>query len=235
MDSIVDPNGMALLANITKKGPEQKLGLLKKSDGTYARDIKESITILMEAHFKQSVPISVGTVLRTTVHDVQMGSFCSKGDLENSFITEENVSLAINSFGSFKAPGKDNLYVLKQFIKNKVALKRLTTLYRAVLALGYTPNSWAEAKVIFIPKPGKKDFSLARSWRPISLLSCLLKTVERLCLWEMEAKALKETPLSHNQHAFRMGFSTETALSSYFSASFRCKSTFCGHLFRFNQ
>ena len=35
MDSIVDPNGMALLANITKKGPEQKLGLLKKSDGTY--------------------------------------------------------------------------------------------------------------------------------------------------------------------------------------------------------
>ena len=222
MDSIVDPNGMALLANITKKGPEQKLGLLKKSDGTYYK----------MNPFVHHVPFYVlRYMMYKWVHFVVRVTWRTLLLLRKMFPWPLILLVALKLQEKItKKP-----YVLKQFIKNKVALKRLTTLYRAVLALGYTPNSWAEAKVIFIPKPGKKDFSLARSWRPISLLSCLLKTVERLCLWEMEAKALKETPLSHNQHAFRMGFSTETALSSYFSASFRCKSTFCGHLFRFNQ
>ncbi|HQT72233.1 MAG TPA: reverse transcriptase domain-containing protein, partial [Thiobacillus sp.] len=37
-----------------------------------------------------------------------------------------------------------------------------------------------EAEVVMIEKPGKRDLSKTRAWRPISLLSCLGKGLERL-------------------------------------------------------
>ena len=217
-DSINDPNAMARFNSIVQGKAMHKIGLLKNKDGTFARDIKDSISILMEAHFPESVSIPKrdGTDLCQSRYYKKNERFCSMKDLKDSFITEERVSAAINSFGDFKTPGPDNLkpMVLKRFIWNKIGLRRLTTLFKAIVELGYTPNAWCEAKVIFIPKLGKKDYSEARSFRPISLLNFLFKTVERLVLWEIEYKVLREKPLLFNQHAFRKGFSTETALSS---------------------
>ncbi|KAJ6437079.1 reverse transcriptase [Purpureocillium lavendulum] len=48
------------------------------------------------------------------------------------------------------------------------------------LSLGYHPLRFKEAEVVMIEKPGKRDLSKARAWRPISLLSCLGKGLERL-------------------------------------------------------
>ena len=214
-DQINDPNSMALLNRILKQGPHQKIGLLKKPDGTFAKDFKESINLLMDEHFPRSVPLSKKGTVFTPSCNIQKGHFCSSNDLDHSFITEAKVADAINSFGSFKAAGLDDLkpIALKYFIKHKVGLKRLTTLFKAIIYLGYTPEKWCHAKVIFIPKPGKSDYSELRSFRPISLLSFLFKTVERLVMWETETKYLRLKPVSSKQHAFRKGFSTETALS----------------------
>ena len=217
-DSIDDPNNMAIFNKIVQSGGQpKKIGLLKKSDGTFARDINESISILMESHFPKSVEIPKRdeTNLCQSRYYKRNKRFCTASDLKDTFITSERVSAAIKSFGSFKAPGEDNLKpcVLKEFIKNENGLKRLTMLFKAIVTLGYTPNAWCSAKVIFIPKLGKSDYSEPRSFRPISLLSFLFKTVERLVFWELDHKVLKVNPLSKNQHAFRKGYSTETALS----------------------
>jgi hypothetical protein len=53
-------------------------------------------------------------------------------------------------------------------------------LYGASIALEYVPAKWREITVIFIPKPGKSDYTDKRAFRPISLMSVLFKTLERL-------------------------------------------------------
>lgn len=35
----------------------------------------------------------------------------------------------------------------------------LRNIFRGCLALGYVPSSWQQVKVVFIPKPGKDDYS----------------------------------------------------------------------------
>jgi hypothetical protein len=55
-------------------------------------------------------------------------------------------------------------------------------LYGASIALEYVPAKWREGTVIFIPKPGKSDYTDKRAFRPISSMSVLFKTLERLVL-----------------------------------------------------
>ena len=86
-------------------------------------------------------------------------------------------------------------------------------LYRACFYLEYTPTLWKDTKVIFIPKPGKEDYNVAKSFRPISLSNYLLKGLEKLLGWHMNEK-LKEFPIHSNQHGFCSDKSTESAISN---------------------
>ena len=78
--------------------------------------------------------------------------------------------------------------------------------------LEYTPKIWKEAKLIFIPKPGKSSYKVAKSWRPISLTNYLIKALEKLCVWESD-KALQTNPVHTRQHGFRADRNTVTAIS----------------------
>ena len=64
--------------------------------------------------------------------------------------------------------------------------------------------------MVFLPKAGKAQ---PKSFRPISLTPFIFKALERVVLWELEQSVLREHPLHRNQHAFRKGRSTESALS----------------------
>ena len=55
----------------------------------------------------------------------------------------------------------------------------ITTLANACLTLGYHPTIWRCALVVVIPKPGRDDYALPKNYRPISLLECLSKLVEK--------------------------------------------------------
>jgi len=84
-------------------------------------------------------------------------------------------------------------------------------LLRASLALGYIPMSWKRISMVFIPKPGKSLYH-AKSLQPISLMSFILKTLEKLLDRHIRDGVLVEKPLHQNQFAYRAGMSTETAL-----------------------
>jgi hypothetical protein len=88
---------------------------------------------------------------------------------------------------------------------------KLLMLLRASLALGYIPMSWRHIRVVFIPKPGK-SMTQAKSLRPISLMSIILKTLEKLLDRHIRGGVLAEKPLHHNQFAYRADMSTEAAL-----------------------
>ena len=69
------------------------------------------------------------------------------------------------------------------------------------------PNSWREALIIGIPKPGKDHFNPV-NYRPIALTSCICKTVERMVnerlIWYLEKNGL----ISKFQCGFRANHST---------------------------
>ena len=58
--------------------------------------------------------------------------------------------------------------------------KRLTNLLQACLRAGHHPSLWKEAVVCVIPKPNRADYTLAKNFRPISLLECLGKLLEKV-------------------------------------------------------
>ncbi|KAF7557551.1 hypothetical protein G7Z17_g571 [Cylindrodendrum hubeiense] len=72
-------------------------------------------------------------------------------------------------------------------------------LYERCLCLGHHPKAFKGAEVIMIPKPGKRDLSSPRAWRPISLLSCLGKGLERLIARRLAFIAIDRKVLHKNQ------------------------------------
>ena len=65
--------------------------------------------------------------------------------------------------------------------------------------------------MVFILKPGK-PLSQAKSLRPISLMSFILKVLEKLLHRHIKDGVLVERPLHQKQFAYRAGMSTETVL-----------------------
>ena len=65
--------------------------------------------------------------------------------------------------------------------------------------------------MVFIPKPGK-PLTQAKSLRPISLMSFILKTLEKLLDRHIRGGVLVGKPLHLNQFAYKAGMSTDTAL-----------------------
>lgn len=64
------------------------------------------------------------------------------------------------------------------------------------------PSIWKQASVTMIPKKGK-DKSLASSYRPISLTSCLAKTCERLTLNRLQVFLKSKDIIIKQQSGFR--------------------------------
>jgi len=67
-------------------------------------------------------------------------------------------------------------------------------------------------KAVFIPKPGKDSYDRATSWRPISLMTFLLKVMERLLCWHLSQTSAVQKLNKSGQYAYLRGVSTEAAL-----------------------
>ena len=57
--------------------------------------------------------------------------------------------------------------------------KCLVHLFNACITAGFHPTTWHKAIVMVIPKPNRADYSLPKNYRPIALLECLGKLLEK--------------------------------------------------------
>ena len=196
---------MAALQKAMNKTVGPDMGVLKK-DGQYLASPAATVEYLLEEHFPDCKD--------TNNQPLPSGSIKTKDIYQLDFPKEEVVEAALRSFGTNKAAGPDGIkgWILRAMPRNVVS--RLRFLYMASLALEYVPKLWRQSRVVFIPKLGKATYEDPRSFRPISLTSFLFKTMERVIFWTLEEGALKTHPLNKNQHAFRRGHSTDTALSA---------------------
>uniref|UniRef100_A0A0K8UTA5 Putative RNA-directed DNA polymerase from transposon X-element n=1 Tax=Bactrocera latifrons TaxID=174628 RepID=A0A0K8UTA5_BACLA len=88
-----------------------------------------------------------------------------------------------------------------------IAKEKLLSLYNNIFAIDYYPHAWETAAIIPILKPHKPS-NLVSSYRPISLLSCLSKTFEKIIAKRLIWFITKTNRIKHNQTAFRSRQST---------------------------
>lgn len=99
--------------------------------------------------------------------------------------------MAVHSFSPYKSPGEDRIFpaLIQQALP--LIIDRLRNVFIASLTLKYTPKIWRGVRVAFTPKPGNNDYSKAGNFRPISVTSFFLKTLEKLI-----DRYIRDDPLS---------------------------------------
>ncbi len=88
------------------------------------------------------------------------------------------------------SPGPDTVH--NRCLKNYTTplINHLEKIFNAIIDVGYIPNAWKNANIILLLKPNK-DKKHPSSYRPISLLSCIGKVLEKIIKQRM-VKELNE-------------------------------------------
>jgi hypothetical protein len=119
------------------------------------------------------------------------------------------------------ATGPDGLTSLHLKNLGPSGIAYLAGLFNLSIRDAVVPAIWVKALVLPVLKPGKPP-DVSSSYRPISLISPVVKILERLLLPSLSAAFV----MSPTQHVFRPGRSTSAALSplvAKVSEGFNCK------------
>ena len=206
-----DLTDMARFCKMVRSQPRHDIGVMARPDGEFTTSHKESLNVVMDNAFPDSESISPHHWHVNRLQNETMGSFTypEYNWMDNSFIRD-----SFAQFKNAKSPGPDLFKprMLKQL--PEIAINRLRQLYEASYFSGYVPQEWLHSKVVFLSKPGKTNYSLPSSFRPICLTSFVFKAMERLVYWNLLNTSLKTNPLNVRQHGVRKGLSTDTAMSA---------------------
>lgn len=122
-------------------------------------------------------------------------------------ITEAEVREAIHGLRTHSAPGPDG--VTNKTIRNldDDSIEALTKYLNKCWETGHIPQQWKEAKIVMIPKPGKR--LQLQNLRPISLTSCLGKLLEHIILTRLNKHMEAHDLYPHTMIGFRPKLSTQ--------------------------
>jgi hypothetical protein len=205
-NSIANPWGLVYAISKDKVKVES-VSELRRSDGSVNTDTKEMASQLLDTLFPYD-NIQSDTDFHKILRQ-QIGDYCEPNDL---FFSKIEVTEVINTQNKSKAPGIDGFTA--DIIKNLHSIDNtfMTNIYNKSLSIGLFPNIWKISCVKVLKKPNKQDYTTAKSYRPISLLSVFAKVLEKLLInrinYYLESKSL----LNSRQYGFRPQKSTVDAL-----------------------
>lgn len=101
-----------------------------------------------------------------------------------------------------------------------VLREEITLLFTTSIETGKVPQEWKIAKIVPLRKPGKDDYTIAKSYRPISLLPTLGKAMESL-IAERISYLVEEHNLLPKTH-----FGARKQRSTLHALSYLCKDIF---------
>ena len=135
-------------------------------------------------------------------------SIATASQLMTADFTIQELQDACRRLRTRKSPGKDG--ITNEMIKNlgSYALQKLLDVFNQSWNTGIFPAKWKEAILIPILKKGK-DKNRKDSYRPISLLSCLSKTMERMVNKRLQNHLERNGLINQVQSGFRKNRSTE--------------------------
>lgn len=211
-ESIESAPEASRLNRILSQDSKPQLGCLKRPDGSYTENTEESLCHLMETHFPGFRSLAESDAASQPRPNTGGRYAPREWALAAQIVHPKGVEWAIRTFHPLKAAGPDGVFpALLQEGLGQI-LGPLTKILRASIAHRHIPDAWRGTTVVFIPKPGRNGHVLAKDFRPISLTSFVLKTLERLVDRHLKNGPLTTHPLSDSQYAYREGRSTDTAL-----------------------
>ncbi len=195
---------IAKLVQILENPPARLMSLL---EGQTVLTPERSLEHLLRVHFPDGV-LEEGITAddADNTRDTDFTGVCQ-------YINYQKVEAAFESFGDFKSPGPDELPPIALKSLPHQYREMMATLYRLTIASGKLPTWWKKMKVVFLPKAGKEDYAVAKSYRPITLSNFVLKGLERIIQWFILEYTITK-PLT-NQHAYTKGRSCDSALSCF--------------------
>ena len=120
---------------------------------------------------------------------------------------------AVASCSSSSAPGPDHVTwpLVQLLVSTPESGAVLLALYNACLFLGYWPSQFKDSTTVVIPKPKKTDYSKLKAYRPIVLLSCIGKLMEKVLANRLQFEGAKHNILHPNQFGGTRFHCTEDA------------------------
>lgn len=166
---------------------------------------------VINCHFLQ-VPGAYYASLHT-INAFEQSTFCASS-LKFTLVDEESILKIIRALQS-NAIGSDgvSLTMLKSTLP--YTLKAITSIINNSLLSGTYPSAWQEA--IIKPLPKKGNVNSVKDLRPISILPCLSKVLEKVVHAQVSKYIEINNILPVYQSGFRKGHSTTTALSNVVS------------------
>ncbi|KAF5524844.1 RNA-directed DNA polymerase from mobile element jockey [Colletotrichum aenigma] len=117
-------------------------------------------------------------------------------------LNRQKVRKIVKRLPARKAPGPDEIPNPALKIAVDVLLPYLLHLFNACIKFHYHPVCFKESITIVIPKEGKSDYTDPKNYRPIALLSCIGKVLERLVADYIKELAIKYDLIPFSQYGF---------------------------------
>ena len=125
-------------------------------------------------------------------------------------ISVNGVAKLLHKLKTNKAAGPDGIpNMILKTLANNIA-PALSEIFQVSLNTGKLPKDWLSANVTCAFKKG--DRHEAQNYRPISLTSVSCKTLEHIIFTHIISHLESQNILTHLNHGFRAGYSTETQL-----------------------
>ena len=128
--------------------------------------------------------------------------------------TSDEVIDCLKTMSPNRAPGHDNLTSDICLYFTQIFPTLVTKLMNRCLHLGHFPTYWKLAIVKILPKPGREDYTVLTSFRPIGLLTIFSKLLEKLFVRRLTYNARTRGMWSAKQYGFREQSSTVDALNN---------------------
>ena len=157
------------------RGPH-RIGTLEV-DGQQLYGDAQKATVLLQKFFPP--PLDMDSAAHLAIEDHVAVLLSRAPSHSDPGVTAHEIHSAIRASGAWRAASPDHVMNLCLRECESILLPHLVTIFLASLQCQFLLRQWRCAEVLAVPKPGG-DPSLPKGYRPISLLSCISKVLERI-------------------------------------------------------